>query len=69
MSMPKPTGVPGFYANPMTQDMAVKLLSDYCDRGMVTLGHDFQEAVRIGKAAIIRERQSGGVNHALPLQR
>jgi len=30
----------------------IKQLSDYCDRGMVTLGHDFTEAVKVGKKAL-----------------
>ena len=31
----------------------IEQLSDYCDRGMATLGPDFKEAVRLGKKALI----------------
>ncbi len=37
----------------MENEKAIELLSDYCDRGMVTLGEDFKEAVRKGKTALI----------------
>ncbi|KKK65772.1 hypothetical protein LCGC14_2970790 [marine sediment metagenome] len=32
---------------------AIELLSDYCDRGSVTLDQDFKDAVRMGKQALI----------------
>ncbi|MBA7675855.1 hypothetical protein ES703_84094 [subsurface metagenome] len=37
----------------MENQKAIELLSDYCDRGMLTLGEDFREAVRKGKTALI----------------
>ena len=37
----------------MERDKAIELLSDYCDRGVVTLDADFKEAVRIGKTGLI----------------
>ncbi|MBA7520684.1 hypothetical protein ES705_12780 [subsurface metagenome] len=36
----------------MEADKAIEQLSDYCDRGIVTLGDDFKDAVRMGKTAI-----------------
>jgi len=37
----------------MERDKAIELLSDYCDRGVVTLDADFKEAVRMGKNGLI----------------
>ncbi|MBA7573108.1 hypothetical protein ES708_14903 [subsurface metagenome] len=37
----------------MDAEKAIELLSDYCDRGMVTLGADFKEAVLMGKKALM----------------
>ncbi len=31
---------------------AIEKLSDYCDRGIVTLDEDFKDAVRIGKKGL-----------------
>ena len=33
-------------------DKAIKLLSDYCDRGSLTLDDDFKAAVKMGKKAL-----------------
>ncbi len=37
----------------MEADKAIEQLSDYCDRGIVTLGDDFKDAVRAGKKAVL----------------
>lgn len=39
---------------------AVEQLSDYCDRGVATLGQDFKEAVKMGKKALILLSTSTG---------
>ncbi|GAJ08974.1 unnamed protein product [marine sediment metagenome] len=40
----------------MEADKAIEQLSDYCDRGIVTLGDDFKNAVRAGKKALMFQR-------------
>jgi len=34
-------------------EKAIELLSDYCDRGSVTLDDDFKNAVRMGKSVLV----------------
>ena len=36
----------------MTIDKAIEQLSDYCDRGVVTLDQDFKDAVEMGKKGL-----------------
>lgn len=42
-------------AGSMTREKAIELLSDCCDRHVMTINQDLYEAVRMGKEALIAE--------------
>ena len=45
----------------MEIEKAIELLSDHCDRGLTTLYKDFQEAVRMGRNALVHLAFTRGV--------
>jgi len=49
----KTTDDPSEQRAAITPDEAIDLLSDYCDRGAVTLDDRFKQAVKLGKKALV----------------